>query len=62
MKISPQAETCRAHALKCWVAAKRATHKLARDQFLELAQHWESMADDIENIQALRLSLEMKEG
>jgi len=59
MKTPPPAETCRAHALKCWDAAKRATDKLARDRFLDLSQHWESMAHDIENIQALRLSLEV---
>jgi len=59
MKAPPRVETCRAHSLKCRDAAERATNKLARDRFLDLAQTWESMAHDIENIQALRLSLGM---
>ncbi len=57
MKPPPRVETCRAHALKCRFAAERAVSAASRNQFLDLAQHWESMAHTIEEIEALRRRL-----
>jgi hypothetical protein len=55
--MSTQAETCRAHAEKCRADAKLAKGERSRNNFFDLARHWESMAYDIEGLEALRQRL-----
>jgi len=57
-KVPMRAENCRAHARKCRAEAVLAQHEPLRDQFLDLAQTWESMAHQIEELEALRRRLE----
>ena len=54
-----RADACRAHAQKCRDDAGRASDQRVRDQFLDLAQQWETMAVNIEELEALtqRLSV-----
>src|ERR1700761_942980 len=54
---APRTDTCRAHARKSSENAKRAKSQASRKGFLDLAQHWESMADQIEELEGLRRRL-----
>jgi hypothetical protein len=57
--MKTQAEKCRAHAQKCRADAERAKSEHTRHHCLDLAQHWESMAYDIEDLEGLRQRLSM---
>jgi two-component system, chemotaxis family, protein-glutamate methylesterase/glutaminase len=52
-----RAETCRAHALKCRTNAQHAKSEAGRIKFLNLAQHWDSMANQIDDLEDLQRSL-----
>jgi hypothetical protein len=52
-----RADACRAHAQKCRDEARGASDQRARDQFLDLAQQWETMALNIEELEILRQRL-----
>jgi len=53
-RLNPQAEKCRAHATKCRFLAKCARNK---QQFLELAQQWEGLAFEIEDMARTRAEM-----
>jgi hypothetical protein len=57
IKTYPQADTCRTHARKCLAKAKLTLDNKWRAEFLELAQCWETMAKDIEQLELLRKEL-----
>jgi hypothetical protein len=48
---------CRARAAKCREAAERFANPETRQQLRDLAEHWESMARDIENIARMRRAM-----
>jgi len=48
-----RAENCRAKAQGCRVRAREVLDEASRQQLLALADGWESMARDIENIERL---------
>jgi len=52
-----RAKACWIHAKRCRAAATVATQEHGREQFLDLAQHWESMAREIEELENLRRRL-----
>jgi hypothetical protein len=56
-KVQMRADSCRAHALKCRAEAAVVQHEPLRNQFLDLAQTWESMAQQIEELEALSRKL-----
>ena len=51
------AEECRSRARKCRDEATRVFDPAVRQQMRDLADHWESMARDIENIARMRKAL-----
>jgi two-component system, chemotaxis family, protein-glutamate methylesterase/glutaminase len=53
----PHAETCRARAGKCRANARRAKNEASRKRFVDLAQHWETMAAQIEGLEDLQRRL-----
>src|SRR5262249_35481354 len=61
-KVQIRADTCRAHAQRCRAKAALIQHASLRDQFFDLAQTWESMADQIEELETLRRRLERELG
>jgi hypothetical protein len=52
---------CRKHALRCLQFAKAAISERAKDQFLNLADHWLVLAADLESMQSLIESLKADE-
>ena len=53
-----RADSCRAHAQKCRAQAVLIKHQPLRNRFFDLAQTWESMAHQIEELEALGARLE----
>jgi hypothetical protein len=56
-RLELRAEACRAHAQKCRDGARLASDQRSRDQFLDLAQQWETMAVNAEELEDLRQRL-----
>jgi hypothetical protein len=55
MALDFQARSCRDRAHWCRAMAERAGDCQARDNFIDLAQQWEGMANNIEELAVLRL-------
>lgn len=51
------AEECRARARRCRDHAAFALDPIIRQQLRDLAEHWESMANDIDNIARMRKAM-----
>jgi hypothetical protein len=53
----PRADDCRARALKCREQAPLILDGATRRQLLDVADHWDAMARDIEQIERMRKTL-----
>jgi hypothetical protein len=46
--MGSRAQQFRVKSLECFQAAQKVTDTTSRDYFLELAQHWRELADEVE--------------